>query len=412
MSVTWRTDTSVHKGWAEIAIATAAPKFWRYAESYTAQTETMDAREVMRAGVISNYHSVTFVGLEPDTIYAYRVGDGKHWSEWFQFRTASDSKEAFSFLYVGDAQNNILDLWARLIREGYRKAPDARFIVHAGDLVNHAHSEQEWHEWFKAGGFIHSTVPAIPSPGNHEMQPRTEEDAANWLRSLSVQWRFQFTLPLNGIKGLEESVYYVDYQDCRIISLNSNEDPVAQQAWLEDVLKNNPHAWSIVTFHHPLYSARAGRDNAKQRDAWKPIFDKYGVDLVLQGHDHGYARGRTMPQVVNIPEGVNRRDFTGTVYVVSVSGAKMYSVNPDGWDAFEDVEQERNAENTQLFQVISIDGDRLSYESYTAIGELYDAFDLLKSSDGKPNKFIERKNEAIPARYHHNTIPYSDIVPE
>jgi hypothetical protein len=136
------------------------------------------------------------------------------------------------------------------------------------------------------------------------------------------------------------------------------------------------------------------------------------VDLVLQGHDHTYARGRANPYGENVVEGINRRDYTGTVYVVSVSGGKMYNLEPTGWDAFEEVDQERGAENTQLFQVITIDGNTLSYESYTATGELYDAFDLKKSSDGKPNRFIERKGEAIPERRHHNTIPYEDSLPK
>ena len=90
----------------------------------------------------------------------------------------------------------------------------------------------------------------------------------------------------------------------------------------------------------------------------------------------------------------------------------MYDLNPDGWNAFEGVDQDRGAENTQLFQVISIDGDRLSYESYTATGELYDAFDLKKSPKGEPNRFEERKLEAIPERLHQNTIPYRDRLPE
>ncbi len=408
MSVTWRTDTTIREGKAEIAIAAAAPKFWRNAVSYSALTERMDAADVLGAGVISNYHSVTFKELISDTVYAYRVGDGEHWSEWFHFRTASDREQPFSFLYLGDAQNNILDLWARLIREGFRKAPEAGFIIHAGDLVNDAHSEQEWHEWFSAGGFIHSMIPSVSTPGNHEMRPLTEEEAAQGIRSLSVQWRPQFTLPLNGVPGLEETAYYVDYQSCRIISLNSNADPLLQTEWLEKVLNENPRKWSIIIFHHPLYSASARRDNPELREAWKPIFDRYHVDLVLQGHDHSYARGKTMPGAENLVDGVNTRDYAGTVYVVSVSGAKMYRLEPTGWDAFENVEQDRNAENTQLFQVISIDGDMLSYESYTATGELYDAFDLIKTEEGKPNRFIERKSEAIPARYHHNTIPYQD----
>lgn len=411
MSVTWRTDTSIRNGMAEIAIATPAPKFWRYAKSYKASTERMDAREVIHAGTLSNYHSVTFQGLSPDTLYAYRVGNGEYWSEWFQFRTASDKEKPFSFLYVGDAQNNILELWARLIREGFRKAPDAGFILHAGDLVNNAHSEQQWHEWFAAGGFIHAMVPGIATPGNHEYQPRTQEEAANNIRSLSVQWQPQFNLPLNGIPGLEETVYYVDYQDARIVSLNSNHSPLDQAGWLEEVLKDHPRKWLIVTFHHPLYSASARRDNAKLRDTWKPIIDKYGVDLVLQGHDHSYARGRTRPYGENVVDGLNTRDLTGPVYVVSVSGGKMYKLEPAGWDPFEEAEQDRSAENTQLFQVITIDKDTLSYESYTATGDLYDAFDLIKSPDNMPNRFIERKDEAIPERRHGNTIPYEDTVP-
>lgn len=412
MSVTWRTDTSIRNGIAEIAIATAAPKFWRYAERYAAQTETMDAREVHEAGVVSNYHSCTFKDLLSDTMYAYRVGDGTYWSEWFQFRTASDQAKPFSFLYVGDAQNNILDLWARLIREGYRKAPDAGFILHAGDLVNNAHSEQDWHEWFKAGGFIHSMLPSISTPGNHEYQPRNNEEYSNNTRSLSVQWRPQFNLPMNGIPGYEETVYYLDYEDSRIISLDSNKPPREQKIWLEEVLKNNPRKWSIVSFHHPIYSASARRDNALLRNEWKPLFDKYGVDLVLQGHDHSYARGRARPYGENVLEGLNARDYTGTVYVVSVSGGKMYDLNPSRWDAFAEVDQDRGAENTQLFQVISIDGDRLSYESYTATGELYDAFDLEKSPRGEPNQFVERKHEAVPERLHQNTIPYRDSLPK
>ncbi len=49
-----------------------------------------------------------------------------------------------------------------------KKAPEADFFIHAGDLVNAAHDESEWNEWFAAGSFIHSEIPAIAVPGNHE----------------------------------------------------------------------------------------------------------------------------------------------------------------------------------------------------------------------------------------------------
>ena len=409
-SVTWRTSTEISEGYAEIAVATSAPKFWRNARTYKAKTETMDASNVLTAEVISNYHSVTFEGLIPDTLYAYRVGNGRIWSEWIQFRTASEKPKPFSFLYVGDAQNYLLELWSRLVREGYRKAPDARFIIHAGDLVNDAHSERQWHEWFTAGGWIHSMLPSVPIAGNHEYEPYTAEEEEKDIDHLSIQWKPQFTLPLNGPDGLEETAYYIDYQGVRIIGLNTLEKQPEQAKWLEKVLSDNPNTWTVVTYHHPLFSASEGRDNKMLRYLWKPVFDKYSVDLALQGHDHSYARGRVDPSGQNVVSGLNTRDKTGTVYVVSVSGGKMYELKPDAWDSYE-AQRDRAAENTQLFQVINVDGNKLSYEAYTATGELYDAFDLIKPEDGSPNKFIERKQEAVAARRFNNTIPYQDVLP-
>ncbi|MCC5938236.1 MAG: metallophosphoesterase family protein [Lunatimonas sp.] len=412
-SVTWRTDTTISTTFAEIAVADAAPTFWRNAKTIPAKTELFDASTVELARVKAHYHSVTFTDLHPATTYAYRVGDGATWSEWIQFSTASDDKdEPFAFLYVGDAQNYILELWARLIREGYRKAPDAKFIIHAGDLVNTTHRDQEWHEWFTAGGFIHSMVPSISTPGNHEYRSIPEWDGPDADRRLSVHWRPQFTFPENGPEGVDElaeTVYYTDYQNARIISLNSNVMQAEQIPWLEEILANNPQKWTIVTYHHPLFSASEGRDNTRLREAWKPLFDKYKVDLALQGHDHTYARGRVSPGD-NVLDGVNARDKTGTVYVVSVSGGKMYELKENGWNDYE-ADRDHAAENTQLFQVIRIAGDKLSFESYTAVGELYDAFDLKKQADGT-NIFTERKSEAIPERRFANTIPYQDPLPD
>lgn len=411
MSITWRTSSEVDTAYVEIAPATAAPTFWRNGRTLRAHTEAMDASEIEDAERISHYHSLTLTDLEPGTLYGYRVGDGRIWSEWFQFRTATREPSPFSFLYVGDAQNYILELWSRLVREGYRKAPDASFIIHAGDLVNDAHHERQWHEWFTAGGWIHSMLPSLPLPGNHEYRPRSLTEKRLGIRSLSVQWQPQFTLPPNGPEGLKETAYYIDYQGTRIVSLNSNERPRDQADWLKEVLENNTQRWTVVTFHHPLYSATGGRDQDELRRFWKPILDEYNVDLVLQGHDHTYARGHEILEK-NLVRGQNARDYSGTVYVVSVSGGKMYNARPDGWEQFKEIERDRFGENTQLFQVIHVDGDKLSYASYTATGELYDAFDLIKPAAGWPNRFVERVEEAIPERRHDNTVPYYDQLPE
>lgn len=405
-SVSWRTDTSIRSAVAEIALADPAPQFWRTAQRVEAKTETVDAKDVLTAETIMNYHSATFANLLPDTMYAYRVGDGQRWSEWFQFRTARRGEAPFSFLYVGDAQNHVLDLWSRVIREGFRKAPQSSFIIHAGDLINNAHSEQQWDEWFRAGGWLHAMVPSVPTPGNHEYAARTKEEAESKVRHLSVQWRPQFTLPANGPEILRETAYFFDYQATRIVSLNSNIEYEIQAKWLDSVLSNNPNKWTILTFHHPIFSGAENRDNKLLRDTWKPVIDKHAVDLVLNGHDHTYARGWSKQGMEkNVNRGSNLREG-GTVYVVSVSGAKMYDLQKELWKDYEAI-ADRGAENTQLFQVVSIAGDSLMYYSYTATGHLYDAFTLKKQA-GKGNLFTEQTVDGAKTRTFQSTLPYED----
>jgi len=373
-AVTWRTDNVVRDGFAEIALADAAPTFVMNAARVTASTESLQTKNGLKY-----YHSVNFNELKPNNLYAYRVGKDEHWSEWFHFRTASIEHTPFSFIYFGDAQNNILSLWSRAIRSAYSEAPKAKFMIHAGDLINKANSDSEWREWFDAGDWIHAMVPGIPTPGNHEYEKDLDS------RTLSKFWRPQFTLPDNGLKGLEETVYYIDYQNVRIISLNSNEKREQQVGWLDNVLKNNPKKWTVVTYHHPIYSSGNGRDNKELRGLWKPLFDKYHVDIALQGHDHTYARGR------NMSAGVKKQDRSGgTMYVVSVSGPKMYKIVQDRW-------MDRAAENTQLFQVITIDQDTMSYKAMTVTGQFYDAFDLIKQK-GKPNKLVDKIPAGMPER--------------
>lgn len=377
-SVTWRTDDTVHEAFAEIAVAGDGPKFKQKAKRHTAETTPLktDLNQ-------PHYHAVTFRELQPKTKYAYRVGDGENWSEWNHFQTASTEPEPFSFVYFGDAQNDIKSHWSRVVREAYRDAPTAAFMLHAGDLVSDAHSDGQWGEWHYAASHIQRMIPCIASPGNHEYDHMLGDGIVTIDKQLSTHWRPQFCFPLNGPEGLEETAYWIDYQGVRIISLNSNRMHVQQAEWLDQVLAENPQRWTILTFHHPIFSVAEDRDNANLRAVWQPVFDRHRVDLVLQGHDHAYGRTSLEVGDQNVGTGAQARsDEAGTVYVVSVSGPKMYDLGHR--DRFP-----RAAEDTQLYQIIHVDGDELRYEARTAVGTLYDGFTLRKR-DGEPNEMIEQ----------------------
>jgi hypothetical protein len=387
-SVTWRTSTEVGVGLAEIAVGGHGPAFTAGSERVAATTREFTS-DLSKAHV----HTATFTGLRPGTTYAYRVGDGANWTEWFQFTTAPAVSVPFSFVYMGDAQNDLRSMWSRITREAFRSAPRAAFFLHAGDLVDRADSDGQWGEWFEAGSFITATIPVIATPGNHEYVKQTSADGKQY-RTLTRHFAASFAFPENGPSELRSSVYFIDYGDLRIISLNSNERQQEQVAWLDGVLSENDRKWTAVTFHHPIFSTGRGRDNPELREMWKPVFDRHGVDLVLNGHDHTYGRSGLVGEdrTENVPTGQRTVASTGTVYVVSVSGPKMYDANPSPG-----IEYVRRAEDTQLYQVITIDGDELRYEARTAIGALYDAFKLVKQP-GRPNKLEEMPVELLPLR--------------
>ncbi len=360
--ITWRTDNTISQGVAEIARVEKQYDFYKKASQKTSITSTITSLE--NEEVI--YHKVKFENLSPNTFYAYRVGGGNYWSEWIQFKTSEEKfTKPFQFLYLGDAQNDIFSLWSRAVRGAFKKAPNARFAIHAGDLINHSQNNYEWGEWFEASSFIPKMLPSLITLGNHEYV----KDSTGHKTGISNLWDPQFNFPDNGPKGFKDRTYYVDYLNCRIICLDSNKGIEEQKIWLENILKTNTNEWVIVFFHHPVISASKGRNNDGVLQHWKPLFDQYKVDLVLQGHDHVYGRGN------KVNSGLGKwNENSGTTYVVSVSGRKMYSLSDHPW-------MDKKGENIQLYQVITVHENTLNFKAYTLDNQLFDNFELIKRTN-------------------------------
>ncbi|WP_135193132.1 hypothetical protein [Brevundimonas intermedia] len=68
----------------------------------------------------------------------------------------------------------------------------------------------------------------------------------------------------------------------------------------------------------------------------------------------------------------------GPVYVVSIAGAKMYSLNPQSAE-----QADVRIGDTQPFQVVDVSTDRLTFRTFDATGRRLDAFDIEKSGDGR-----------------------------
>lgn len=108
--------------------------------------------------------------------------------------------------------------------------------------------------------------------------------------------------------GMPDRWYARDLGDVLVIALDSTQpDNPDQIAWLENVLSTANHAWKIVTMHHAPYSAGYHGSDLPTRHAFSPLFEAYGVQLVLTGHEHDYQR--------SVP-------IDGVTYIVSGAGAK------------------------------------------------------------------------------------------
>lgn len=366
--VAWRTDGTVKSPVLEWVVAGDSPdvgKVTRVTATTTALTTELGA---------SNHHRADVTDLAPDTLYLWRVQGNGTWSAWNQLRTAGTADKPLTLLYFGDTQNKNLSHVSRVLRAGIKAAPTATLSLFAGDLVSggDGQDDSEWGEWFAAAGWLPQETMVAPAIGNHEYFEEFE-DTPQERRVLGKHWPVTFALPRNGVDAASTSTYWFDYQGVRIVVLDGTSaldlgTAKAQAQWLDKVLTDNTQRWTIVLLHQPFYSPREGRENAELRDVLLPVVRRHDVDLVLQGHDHTYGRRG---------EG---SDATPQ-YVVTVAGPKQYRLSDEARATMAPV-----GEDTQLFQVLTVDPQQLRYEARTVTGRLYDGFELTRAADGSKRK--------------------------
>jgi Calcineurin-like phosphoesterase len=137
-------------------------------------------------------------------------------------------------------------------------------------------------------------------------------------------------------------------------SLNSNYMDAKQIKWLETELAADTSEWKICFFHHPPYSSAKAHGSDKQlREVVEPIFVKYGVNVVLTGHDHVYERIK--PQ-------------KGIYYFVSGAGGKLRSGDIDKRSPLTD----RAFDKDMHFMLFEVVGDQLYFQVISRTGDTVD----------------------------------------
>lgn len=103
--------------------------------------------------------------------------------------------------------------------------------------------------------------------------------------------------------GMPRSYYARSVGDVQVLVLDSNDVGATQTAWLRRTLAASRARWRIAAFHHPPYTCGGHEGSTSVQRAWVPLFARYGVRLVLSGHDHNYQRFAPRRRVTFVVDG-------------------------------------------------------------------------------------------------------------
>jgi hypothetical protein len=264
-------------------------------------------------------HAVKLDGLSAARTYSYVVHACGSVMGVRQFRTArASTSTSLRFTAMGDfgtggsLQASVLQRLGQLNSAGELNAGE--LILALGDNAYESGTEQELQDrLFKPMASLLRKVPLFPTLGNHE-----------YVTSMGQPYLDNFYLPVNN-PARTERYYSFDWGPVHFVALDSTCAVLGsvdvcklalQKTWLAQDLAATKQPWKVVFFHHPPWSSGAHGSQLTMRREFGPMFEQYGVDLVLTGHDHNYERSKMMKG-----DGVAASGTRGVPYVVVGSGA-------------------------------------------------------------------------------------------
>jgi len=218
----------------------------------------------------------------------------------------------------------------------YRQAFPFDFVLMMGDNMYGSETPKDFEKKFSDvyKPLLDAKVKFYAALGNHDLPLQTNYERFN----------------MNG-----KEYYRFKKGNVAFYALNSTYMDKKQIKWMEDELASDTSEWKICFFHHPPYSSAKKHGSDKQlREIVEPIFVKYGVNVVLTGHDHVYERIK--PQ-------------KGIYYFVSGAGGQLRSGDVKKDSPLTDKAFDRDM-HFMLFEVV---GDQLYFQAISRTGETIDA---------------------------------------
>ncbi len=411
------TTSDLNFAWYSEDSGTPAVMISEYSDFSYAKTVTGSATAIERSNGVTTYYAANHVAIKkffsPNKTYYYRYTDAiedeiVHWSEIYTYKTHETG--SFSVILTSDPQiggSTSLPAdtysWNRTLEQAVKTCPDASFILAAGDQIDFKKEmdDANLRESEYAGLLYPSllrTIPFVTVIGNHDTKVG------------DYQYHFYNTNTTGNYGSTPAgSDYYFRYGDVLFIILNSNSrDTSSHRQLMKRAIKANSDAkWRIVSFHHDVYgsgAAHSNRTSANMRIIMAPLMDEFNIDLVINGHDHAYARSYSMLDGTAIDYGnqsVSLKNPVGTTYISlgTATGCKMFALSATK----QFYVAERSNDPVPTYSTLDVTANSLTVKTYDYNGEKYaDDFVITKTKTKKnpltvvnAAKKLKKKNYTI-----------------
>ena len=310
--------------------------------------------------------SSTIDQLKPESVYEYRIIDGDRATDWKKLSTPGFGR--FQMLIFCDSQCVDYGVWKSVADLASKNFPDAELVTVIGDITDNGQYAPGWRGWHDGAAQLLSTRIFAPVMGNHECY-----EPVNWLNCIPVGYLNHFVQPSNGSTKFDGCFYSFDYGAVHFIVLNTQFDELeplmpgledAQSYWLRRDVANANRPWRIVLMHKDIFDYM--RDTFSDvGNRLMPLFDEFGIDLVLTGHLHTYRnRGHIFEQ---------KKSDHGPVYVMcGLAGDQRYTEKVSA--AFDEVA----ATPKDNYLVLDADAEELRLRCFSVDGTIIDDLSIRK----------------------------------
>lgn len=291
----------------------------------------------------NNIHRVRITGLQPETVYSYRVQAGAETAA-STFKTAPGTDRPITFAVLGDSRR-WGDSWEKTAMAEHLLRWNPEFIVNNGDLVLNGHQKELWPEHFKRFESISQRMWLVTARGNHEGSQIFDTDN---------DWFAKY----HELPGAGEPYAAFDWGNTHFVLISYEQTPGAAK-FLDEHMPSVSKKYRVVAQHFPVYCSGyfSPDDNRKELGdrQMKPLADalsRYNVDLDIAGHTHIYER------MFALRDG-QRNDREGCTYIVN--GGDIGGNFPE---AFTAVSDDRETMEQPTYTIVHMGDDRIWFRTF------------------------------------------------